>query len=79
MLADSVRALARDAHRSAFWTTAGPPITRPTRNPDVARAYIDASLSCGHHRSLYPADEEPPPFRALLRRLNAIARLAGQS
>jgi hypothetical protein len=77
ILADSVRTLARDAHRSAFWTTVAPPITRPTRNPDVTREYIDALLSCGHRHSLYPADEEPVAFRELLRRLHAIAGLAG--
>jgi len=77
MIADSVRELARFARRSAFWTTAAPPITRPTRNPDMAREYIEAHLQCGAKRSLYPADAEPAPFRELHRRLATIAKLAG--
>jgi hypothetical protein len=75
-IADSVRALATEARRSAFWTTVSPPITHPTHNPDLAREYVAVALTCGHRRSLYPVDAEPPAFSALLRRLNAIARLA---
>lgn len=75
-LADSVRSLAADARRSAFWTTTSPPIVRPTRNPDMAREYVEVHLRCGNRRSLYPADAEPPAFAALVRRLDAIAGLA---
>lgn len=75
-IADSVRALATEARRSAFWTTVSPPITHPTHNPDLAREYIAVALTCGHRRSLYPVDAEPATFSALVRRLNAIARLA---
>lgn len=75
-LADSVRALARLARQSSFWTTTPPRITRPTRNPDVAREYLAVHLTCGVKRSLYPADAEPAPFHALLARLASIARNA---
>ena len=76
-LADSVAALARFTRQSAFWTTAAPRITRPTRNPDMAREYVEAHLQCGARRSLYPADAEPEPFHELYRRLTNIATLAG--
>jgi hypothetical protein len=76
-IADSVRAIATDVRHSALWGTIAPPITRPTRNPDVAREYIEVSLTCGHRRWLYPADETPAAFDALSRRLDALARLAG--
>ncbi|MFL5563427.1 MAG: hypothetical protein ACJ79K_18325 [Gemmatimonadaceae bacterium] len=75
-LADSARVLAAEARRSPFWTTKSPPITRPTRNPDLAREYVEVHLRCGSHRALYMADAEPPAFAALVRRLNAIIGLA---
>lgn len=77
-VADSVRSLARDARRSEFWSMQSPAITRPTRNPDIAREYIDASLTCGRHHLLYPADEEPAAFSQLLLRLEAVAGLASR-
>jgi len=58
-------------------TVIAPPITQPTRNPDVAREYIDVWLSCGHRRWLYPADEAPAAFDALWRRLDSLGALAG--
>jgi hypothetical protein len=75
-IADSVAALARFARQSSFWTTIAPKITRPTRNPDMARHYVDAHLQCGTKRSLYPADTEPAPFHELFTRLAAVADLA---
>ena len=75
-VADSVASLARFARRSTFWSSAAPPITRPTRNPDMARHYIEAHLRCGAKRLLYPADAEPGDFHALFTRLTALARLA---
>ena len=75
-IADSVAALARFARQSAFWTTTAPRITRPTRNPDMARHYLEAHLQCGTKRSLYPADAEPAPFHELITRLTAVAGLA---
>ena len=76
-LADSVAALARLARQSSFWTTTAPKITRPTRNPDMARRYVEAHLQCGTKRSLYPADAEPAAFQELMTRLTAVAELAG--
>ena len=73
-VADSVRALAHFARQSSFWTTTAPRITRPTRNPDVAREYLEVHLQCGVKRSLYPADAEPAPFHELFSRLTNIAR-----
>ena len=75
-LADSVSALARFARQSSFWTTIAPRITRPTRNPDMARHYVEVHLRCGVKRSLYPADAEPTEFRELFSRLSALARSA---
>jgi hypothetical protein len=75
-IADSIRVIASDVRRSALWATVAPPVTRPTRNPDVAREYIEVSLSCGRRRWLYPADEAPAAFDALSRRLDALVRLA---
>ena len=75
-IADSVVALARFARQSSFWTTTAPRITRPTRNPDMARHYLEAHLQCGTKRSLYPADAEPASFHELLTRLTAVAGLA---
>jgi len=77
-IADSVAVLARFARASSFWTTLAPKITRPTRNPDVAREYVEAHLQCGSRRSLYPADAEPPAFHELITRLNAVADLAAR-
>ena len=53
-----------------------PRITRPTRNPDMARRYLEVHLRCGTKRSLYPADAEPVAFHELLTRLSAVAELA---
>jgi len=78
-IADSVRMIAGDVRRSPLWTTVAPPITRPTRNPDIAREYVEVSLSCGRRRWLYPADAMPAVFDALSRRLDALAGLAGAS
>ena len=75
-IADSVAALSRFARQSAFWTTTAPRITRPTRNPDMARHYLEAHLQCGTKRSLYPADAEPAAFHELITRLTAVAGLA---
>lgn len=75
-IADSVRALALLARESAFWTTVSPRITRPTRNPDMTREYVEVHLRCGSKRSLYPADAEPAAFHELFVRLSAVAKLA---
>ena len=77
-IADSVKALATLARRSSFWTTRAPRITRPTRNPDMAREYVEAHLRCGTKRSLYPADAEPAAFHELFTRLTAVAALAAR-
>lgn len=77
-IADSVKALARLAHGSSFWRTIAPRITRPTRNPDMAREYVEAHLRCGTKRSLYPADAEPAAFHELFTRLTAVAELAAR-
>jgi hypothetical protein len=77
-IADSVRALADAARHSSFWVTVAPRITRPTRNPDMAREYVEAHLRCGTKRSLYPADAEPAAFHELFTRLTAVAELAAR-
>jgi hypothetical protein len=75
-IADSVATLAAFARGSAFWARIAAPIARPTRNPDMARHYVEAHLRCGTKRSLYPADAEPADFHTLFSRLAALARLA---
>jgi len=75
-LADSVKALARFARQSGFWTTTAPRITRPTRNPDMARHFLEVHLGCGAKSAIYPADAEPAPFHELFSRLTAIAERA---
>lgn len=77
-IADSVKLLASATRHSSFWTTVAPRITRPTRNPDMAREYVEAHLRCGTKRSLYPADAEPAAFRELFARLVAVAELAAR-
>lgn len=75
-LADSVVALARLARQSAFWTTTARPITKPTRNPDMARHFVEVHLRCGTKGALYPADSEPAAFHELFERLGAITNAA---
>ena len=77
-IADSVAALARFARQSSFWRTNAPRITRPTRNPDMAREYVEAHLQCGTKRSLYPADAEPAAFHELITRLATVAALSAR-
>jgi hypothetical protein len=77
-LADSVAALAGFARRSAFWTTTARPITKPTRNPDMARHFVEARLRCGTKSALYAADNEPAAFHELFARLTGITKGATQ-
>ena len=77
-LDDSVAALARFARESAFWTTIAPRITRPTRNPDMARHFLEVHLRCGAKTSVYPADAEPAAFHELFTRLTAISEGAAR-
>ncbi len=74
-IADSVAVLAEFARRSRFWSRTPAPITRPTRNPDMTRHYVEAHLRCGAKRSVYPADAEPADFHELFTRLAAVAKL----
>ena len=66
----AVAALATLAHEGGFWALSSPPVRRPPRNPDAARAFIEVALSCGTHRVEYVTGEPIPPafagFEALL-------------
>ena len=69
----AVRALAQRAWRGGF--AALPPApTRPTRNPDVARPYIELHSACGFHHVEYGPGDESPLFRDLHARLTRLAR-----
>jgi len=67
---NAVAALARQARAGGFWALRAPAITRPPRNPDVARRFIVADLTCGTHRAEYAGDA-PAAFTRLLARLDS--------
>jgi hypothetical protein len=67
-----VTGLARLAWTGGF-ATLRPAPTRPTRNPDAAREFIEARSACGAHRSEYAMGEEAPPFRELYALLEMAA------
>ncbi len=46
--------------------------TRPTRNPDAARDFIELRSACGSKHVEYPGGEGPPPFRELYRELERL-------
>lgn len=67
----AVLALARRAWRGGF--NALPPApTRPTRNPDAARQFIELHSACGFHHVEYAPGEESPLFRELYARLTTL-------
>ena len=71
--ADEVQRAARLAVDNGFYRLPTAP-TRPTRNPDAARAFITIRSACGtKHVELVPEDA-PPAFRDLLAKLQAITR-----
>jgi hypothetical protein len=72
---DAVRGLARLAWTSEF--TALPPApTRPTRNPDAAREFIELRSPCGSKHVEYAAGEGAPIFRELYALLTALTSVA---
>jgi hypothetical protein len=48
--------------------------TRPTRNPDAARQYIDLHSACGAKHVEYASGEGAPVFRELYTRLDAVTQ-----
>ncbi len=67
----SVATLARRTWRSGFAELPTAP-TRPTRNPDVARRFIEIHSACGSHHVEYALGSEPLLFHALYARLNRL-------
>jgi len=69
---DSVRSLAHLAWSRAFLSLPTAP-TRPTRNPDAARSFVDVRSACGRHKHVEAVFEESrPAFRQLLSRLEHL-------
>jgi len=70
---DAVTGLARIAWTNGFTRLPTAP-SRPTRNPDIARDYIDVRSNCGtKHVESAPA-ESARPFRELFSLLTLAAR-----
>jgi hypothetical protein len=46
--------------------------TRPTRNPDAARQYIELHSACGAKHVEYASGEGAPEFRELYTKLDAL-------
>ena len=67
-----VTGLARLAWTGGF-STLRPAPTRPTRNPDASRAFIDVRSACGRHRVEYAMGEEAQRFRELYALLEMAA------
>ncbi|MEO7457465.1 MAG: hypothetical protein ABIY52_14465 [Gemmatimonadaceae bacterium] len=70
---DAVAGLARLAWSNGFTKLPTAP-TKPTRNPDAARDYIDVHSACGSKHVEYANGEGAPPFRELLALLQLMAR-----
>lgn len=70
---DAVTGLARVAWSNGFTRLPAAP-SRPTRNPDVARDYIDVRSSCGTKHVESAAGEGAAPFKELLALLTLVAR-----
>jgi hypothetical protein len=68
----TVLTLARRAWRGGFGALPPAP-TRPTRNPDAARQYIELHSACGFHHVEYGPGDESPLFRELYARLTSLA------
>jgi hypothetical protein len=68
----AVRGMARQAWRGPFASLPAAP-TRPTRNPDAARQFIELQSACGSKHVEYAAGEGAPAFNDLYARLEALA------
>lgn len=68
---DAVAAMARLAWLGGFTRLPTSP-TRPTRNPDAARDFIEIHSACGHKHVEYAAGDGAPAFRELLALLHAV-------
>jgi hypothetical protein len=69
----ALRDLARRAWTGGFVRLPTAP-TRPTRNPDAARQYIEIHSACGAKHVEYVSGEGAPVFRELYTRLDALTR-----
>lgn len=70
---DAVSGLARLAWSGGFTRLPTAP-TKPTRNPDAARDFIEIQSACGHKHVEYAGGEGAPAFRELLALLQALTR-----
>ncbi|MEP7002486.1 MAG: hypothetical protein ABI969_18490 [bacterium] len=70
---DAVMGLARIAWSTAFTQLPSAP-TKPTRNPDAARDYIDVKSACGSKHVEAVPDASAPAFRELLALLRIATR-----
>jgi hypothetical protein len=70
---DAVTGLARIAWSIGFTRLPTAP-TKPTRNPDAARDFVEIQSACGHKHVEYAAGEGAPAFRELLALLQAVTR-----
>ena len=71
----SVLALAKHAWRSGFGALPPAP-TRPTKNPDAARQFIELHSACGFHHVEYGPGDGSPLFRELYARLKQLTATA---
>lgn len=69
----AVSALARLAWSKEFVALPEAP-TRPTRNPDVTRDFIEVTSGCGQKHVEYPSGQGAPVFRQLYALLSAVTR-----
>jgi hypothetical protein len=69
---DAVRRMARLGWSGPFVSLPTAP-TRPTRNPDAARQFIELHSACGTKHVEYADGEGAPVFRDLYARLQALA------
>jgi hypothetical protein len=67
-----VRRLARTGWRGAFATLPTAP-SRPTRNPDAARDFVELRSACGTKHVEYVSGTGAPAFRAIYQRLIGAA------
>jgi hypothetical protein len=74
---DSVIAAARFAWRSGFARLPTAP-TKPTRNPDAARHFIELHSDCGTKHVEYGPGDESSVFQQLWDRLSRLTTSTGQ-
>lgn len=70
---DAVAGLAHLAWSGGFTRLPTAP-TKPTRNPDAARDFIEIQSACSHKHVEYAGGEGAPAFRELLALLQAVTR-----